>query len=130
MSEDLEHRVAELEAAMDRLLRPAATFPELTAEEAAQLKEDLSAVLRAPRQHVILPSAPPLTPDVVRQLLRESVTVVKPGEVLFLAGDPNWTPTQIREIQQAVSAWLEHNAPDVKVLVLPHGDMSVAEAPA
>ncbi len=75
-------------------------------------------------------SLPVLDPETVRQLLRECVTVVKPGEVLFLtAGDQNWTPTQLREIQQSISGWLEHNAPDVRVLVLPHGEMAVAEAP-
>ena len=76
------------------------------------------------------PSSPaPLTPDEIRQLLRESVTVIKPGEVLFFtAGDPNWTPTQLREIQDNISAWLEYNAPEVKVLVLPHGEMAVAES--
>ena len=69
-----------------------------------------------------------LDPDTVRQLLRESVTVVKPGEVLFFtAGDPNWTPMQIREIQDVVSGWLECNAPEVRVMVLPYGEMAVAE---
>ena len=77
----------------------------------------------------VLPSPPDLLdPDTVRTLLRESVTVVKPGEVLFFtAGDPNWTPMQIREIQDVVSGWLECNAPEVRVLVLPYGEIAVAE---
>ncbi len=78
-----------------------------------------------------LSSPPALTPDAVRQLLRECAAVVKPGEVLFFTcGDPNCTPRQIREIQAAADGWLQYNAPDVRVMVLPHGDMAVAETPA
>jgi hypothetical protein len=75
-------------------------------------------------------SSPPLLdPETVRQLLRESVTIVKPGEVLFFScGDPNVTPTQMRELQDFISMWLEYEAPDVKVLVLPHGEMAAAES--
>ncbi len=74
-------------------------------------------------------SLPVLDPETVRQLLRECVTVVKPGEVLFwAAGDPNWTPTQIRAIQDVVNWWLDDNAPEVRVMVLPHGEMAVAES--
>ena len=70
-----------------------------------------------------------LTPDEVRQILRESVTVVKPGEVLFFScGDPNYTPRQIHELQLYISDWLAENAPEVKARVLPHGEMAVAEA--
>ena len=69
-----------------------------------------------------------LDPETVRHLLRECVTVAKPGEVLFFTfGDPNVTPNQIRDLQEAVSIWLEHNAPDVKVRVLPHGEMAISE---
>ena len=74
------------------------------------------------------PSPPPLTPDEIRQLLRESVTVVKPGEVLFFTCPEDYTPTHVREIQEVVSMWLEYNAPDVKFLTLPHGEMAVTEA--
>ena len=48
----------------------------------------------------------PLTEDEVRQLLRECVTVVKPGEALVvrMAG---LTPSQHREWQRAVTDWHE-----------------------
>ena len=69
-----------------------------------------------------------LTADEVRQLLRESVTIVKPGEVLFFTvGDPNWTPNQIQRLQDFISEWLAGNAPDVKAMVLPYGEMAAAE---
>ena len=41
----------------------------------------------------------PLTEDEVRRLLRECVTVVKPGEILVLQPGADVTPNQLREIQ-------------------------------
>jgi hypothetical protein len=69
-----------------------------------------------------------LDPETVRALLRESVTVVKPGEVLFFTvADPNITPNQLREIQEMTDWWLERNAPEFRVMVLMAGEMAVAE---
>lgn len=69
-----------------------------------------------------------LTPEVVRALLRETVTVVQPGEVVFFTcGDPDYTPGQIREIQEVITGWLEYHALGIKVLVLPRGEITVAE---
>jgi len=77
----------------------------------------------------VLSSVPSLLdPDTVRALLRESVTVVKPGEVLFFTvADPNITPGQLREIQEMTDWWLEHNAPEVRVMVLMAGEFASAE---
>jgi hypothetical protein len=61
-----------------------------------------------------------LSPDEVRQLLRECVTVVKPGEVLVIR-TTDLTPNQMREYQEAVNWWVAENAPEVKVLVI-HGE--------
>jgi hypothetical protein len=36
-----------------------------------------------------------LTPDQVRQLLRECVTVVKPGETLIVRVPVTWSPEQV-----------------------------------
>lgn len=100
----------------------------MTEEQVAEFRRLFDEAMRKPYDWKVLPSPPPLTPDEVRQLLRESVTVVKPGEVLFYTyGDPNGTPNQIREMQQVINGWLECNAPEVKVLVLPHGGVTVAE---
>jgi hypothetical protein len=106
------------------------TAPEWDAEQIARFQEEFEAAAKEFPLHQmrLLPSPPPLTPDQVRQLLRESVTVVQPGEVLFFTvGDPDMRPTQIRAIQDVINWWLADNAPDVKVLVLPHGEMGVAE---
>lgn len=126
----LERRVATLEAILlpGQSLRPFG-MPPLTAEQEAQLKRDFDETMRGPLTYRVLPSPPPLTPDEIRQLLREAVTVVKPGEVLFYSyGGPNGTPGQIRELQDWISGWLELYAPDVKALVLPHGSMAAAES--
>lgn len=127
----LEQRVAALEATVDRLLTPVAQ-PKLTDEQIAQFKEEFEATAAEGFQHgrpLMPPSSLPnlLDPETVRQLLRESVTVVKPGEVLFFTcGDPNYTPAQMRDIQDHIGWWLAENAPDVKVIVLPHGEMAAA----
>jgi len=69
----------------------------------------------------------PLTPDEIRQLLRECVTVVKPGETLVLRCPEGWTPDQAGEMQRHAARWLEENAPEVKVLIVPHLDMAVVQ---
>ncbi len=132
----LEQRVAALEATVDRLLHPPviAHSPPMSDEDAARFREEFEAAAKQFPQYEmrLLPSSLPNLPDpeTIRHLLRECVTAVKPGEVLFFtAGDPNFTPGQIREIQDWVNSWLEYNAPDVRVLVLMHGEMAVAEAP-
>ena len=130
MSADLEGRVAALEAFAGKLANRV-TAPEWNDEQIARFQEEFEAAAADFRHqpHRVLPSPPPLTKDEIRQLLREAVTVIKPGEVLFFTcGDPNYTPNQIREIQDWISGWLEFYAPEVKALVLPHGSMAAAES--
>ena len=127
---DLEERVAALEEAVLRLPRfLLPPVPELTPEQVAELRGDIEAALEAgPYEHRILPSAPPLTPGQVRSLLRECVTVVKPGETLVLRCPESWTPQQAGEMAAHARRWLEENAPDVRILVVPHLEMAVMEA--
>jgi hypothetical protein len=66
-----------------------------------------------------------LTPGQVRQVLRECVTVVKPGDVLVLRCPGDWTAAQAAQMQDHARWWLEDNAPDVKILVVPHVEMAV-----
>ena len=68
-----------------------------------------------------------LAPDEIRQLLRECVTVVKPGEHLILRIPWTTTPAQVRELQDFVTdtaVWLDL---PFKVLVLPGDELAVAE---
>ena len=127
---DLEERVAALEEAVLRLPRfLLPPVPELTPEQVAELRSDIEAALEAgPYEHRLLPSPPPLTPEQVRYLLRECVTAVKPGETLVLRCPEGWTPQQAGEMAAHARCWLEDNAPEVKILVIPHLEMAVMEA--
>lgn len=69
----------------------------------------------------------PLGPDEIRQLLAECVTVVKPGEVLVLRCPEGWVPEQAEMMQDHAARWLAENAPDIRVLVVPHLDMAVMQ---
>lgn len=66
-----------------------------------------------------LPQRKPLATDEVRQLLRECVTVVKPFEILFIRMGNDYTPAQLRELQEFADRWLLVNAIGVKALVFP-----------
>src|ERR1017187_9594981 len=67
-----------------------------------------------------------LSPDEIRQLLRECVTVVKPGETLVVRGT-NWTPSQTREIQQAMDEMHELGIVPFKALAVFGDELGVAE---
>ena len=69
---------------------------------------------------------PDLGRDEVRQLLRECVTVVKPGESLVIRGR-DWTPNQVREIQDWMDAERESGRISFKVLVLPGDELGVVQ---
>lgn len=70
-----------------------------------------------------------LREEEARTLLRECAHVVKPGEVVFYCPSGDWTPNELREISEMIRYWAEYEAPDVRVLVLPAGSVTVAEAP-
>ena len=78
----------------------------------------------------ILPDEPDalLDRETVRQLLRECVTVVKPGEVLLLRAADGMNPQQVREIHWIAASWLEYHAPSIKALVLPPLEIAIIPA--
>ena len=69
----------------------------------------------------------PLTSAEIRQLLRECVTVVKPGEILILRGGDDWTPEQVSQVGEVISYWMEGNAPHIKALVIPPMEIAILE---
>lgn len=69
-----------------------------------------------------------LTLDEVRQLIRECVTVVKPGETLIVRVPMNASMQQIHEYQDRANAVLEDHGNPFRVLVLPAEELGVAEA--
>ena len=122
---DLGERVAALEAA----LTFACTFPPprpLTEAEMAGLRQQLAEVTREPSARRVIPPPPPLTPDEIRRLLRECVTVVKPGETLVIRG-ANWTPNKVREIQQVMDAMHETGRVPFRTLAVLGDELAVAQ---
>lgn len=126
---DLEERVAALEEmiAHPPLWHILPHVPELTAEQAAEIRDSAEAALRAgPFEHRVIPQPPPLTPDEIRHLLRECVTVVKPGETLVIRGR-DWTPNQMRELQRVMDAWHEDGLILFRALIVPGDELGVVQ---
>lgn len=125
----LEQRVAALEEAVERLSHPLmiTEFPgELDEAELKRFRADLEAVKYQPLR--VLPSSlTVLDPENVRQLLRECVTVVKPGETLVVQVPMETTPWQVRELQDALNAITEDRELGFTVLIVPGCTLGVAE---
>lgn len=71
-------------------------------------------------------------PGHVRELLGHAVTVIKPGETLIIATDPDWTPNQVAEYQRFLDAWHHDPDPDVRLpfraIALAGAEFAVREA--
>jgi hypothetical protein len=115
------------EAAMTAPLRAyVPSWTPLTEAEEAEFKVALGEAAKLPLPLRIMPEPPPLSPDEIRQLLRECVTVVKPGETLIVRGT-NWTPGQTREIQQVMDEMHELGIVPFKALAVFGDELGVAE---
>jgi hypothetical protein len=68
-----------------------------------------------------------LTEDQVRQLLSECVTVVKPGETLVLRTGREWTPSQMREVQDMLDEFIKWRKLPFRAMVVPADDLAVAQ---
>ena len=128
-SPSLEERVAALEARLAPFQVTYSAWPALTEEETAELKEQIAALQQEPLMHRVIHLPPPLTPEQVRQLLRECVTVVKPGETLVVRVGFDITPMQVRELQDAADGMCEYRGLPFKVLVFPGDELAVTEQP-
>jgi hypothetical protein len=120
---DLEERVAALEEAMSAPSL-SASAPWTEAEQADFLVRYTEAIKQPP---LILPLVPPLTPEQIRCLLRECVTVVKPGETLVVRVGFDLRPEQVRELQEVADALYSHRDFPFKVLVFPGEELAIAE---
>jgi hypothetical protein len=76
---------------------------------------------------VVTGEACPLTKDEILQVLRECVTVVKPGEALVICV-ADLTPRQVSEYQQSLNVWYEDGGLPFRAFVLPGGELGVVEA--
>ncbi len=130
----LEERVAALEAELERVRYPwrIAELPAISDEEAARFKKEFEAAAKDFRHHEmrVVPSL--LTvfdPGQVRAWLRECVTVVKPGEALFIRLLPGWAPEQVSVYQRRLNEILKSFDVPVRAFVIVGEELGVAEAP-
>jgi hypothetical protein len=100
----------------------------MTDEQAAEFRERFAEAMKDPTLRV-LPRPDPLTQDEVRQLLRECVTVVKPGEVLVIRMGTDIPREVAHAYQTTLTEWLATHAPGVKVAIVCGDELGVAEAP-
>ena len=102
----------------------------MTDEQAAEFAERFAAAREEqkgrPQMRVLHREL--LSPEEIRSLLRECVTVVKPGEVLVIRVSENMTPRQCSEYQQAVDGWIAHGDLGIKVMVLPGEGLGITES--
>lgn len=116
----VEDRLAAIEAVL---------FPQLTNEQVEEFKAEFGRRVSAgefehPRFERV-PPGPPLTRGQVTQLLRECVTVVKPGETLAIRANGEWAPRQVEQFQQFLDDLAEWRDLGVKLLVLPGEEFAV-----
>lgn len=78
----------------------------------------------------ILPDEPHalLDRETVRQLFRECVTVVQPGETLIVRVPVTWTAQQVRAYQEAMD-WDQQEGRPFPVLVVAGEGLGIAEKP-
>lgn len=69
-----------------------------------------------------------LSKDEVRELLRECVVAVRPGEILVIGVSTFFSPRQLRELQESAQATLENWGSGIKVMVLPAAALAIIEA--
>jgi hypothetical protein len=75
-----------------------------------------------------MPPRPLLTPELARELLRECVTLVKPGEVLAVRTPDSWVPDQVYDCQAYIDERLRLRGIDVAVLFLSGEEFAVTKA--
>ena len=125
---DLEQRVAALEARLAPLHLTYSTWEPLTEAQETELRESITEALEpGPPAHRILPEPPPLAPAQVRYLLRQCVTVVKPGETLVVRVPWTTTPSQLYEYQRVMDS---HEGGEIpfKVLVVAGDELGTVQS--
>ena len=106
-----------------------ATLPEdaLTDEEIAKVTRAMDGLAAgAPPEWRSAPPGPRWAPEEIRDFLAENVTVVAPGETLVIRARDDWTPNQVREVQESLNAALEHGSISFRCLVVPGAELGKA----
>lgn len=122
---DLEERVTALEEA---LAHPPSFLdaPEMSEADAQRLREAFAECAARNEPLRVIPHTPLLTPALARELVRECVTIVQPGELLAIRVPDWWTPNGVYETNKWAAAWLTDNTPGVKVLFVPGEEFAIA----
>ena len=67
-----------------------------------------------------------LAPPVLRALVEQATTVIRPGETLLIRVPPEWAPVQAAELQEHAQSCLDYWGVDgIRVLVLPAAELAV-----
>ena len=101
----------------------------LTEEQEAELRRAFDATMQPRAAHRVIQQPPHLSPDEIRQLLRECVTVVKPGETLVVRVPLTWTPDDVNRYSRTIGELNEALDLPFRTLVVPAEELGVAEAP-
>jgi hypothetical protein len=124
----LEERVAALEELAAHPLLTAAC-PPLSEEDAARYREAFDEAMAQPQRLRVLPPRPLLTPETARELAREYLTIVQPGEVLAIRVPDGWTAQQVDEAQRWISEVIGCRELGIVVMLLPGEEFAVARQP-
>jgi ribosomal protein L16 Arg81 hydroxylase len=102
----------------------------MTEEQAAEFKRLFDETMRQGTYTYRIVEQPPLlTPEQVRYLLRECVTVVKPDETLVIRGR-DWTPMQVCEVQEWMDREHESGRISFRVLAVIGDELAVVQSGA
>jgi hypothetical protein len=98
-----------------------------TDEQVAEFGERFEALVAKGGALRVIPQQAPLTPDEIRSLLRECVTVVKPGEILVIRVPfGGITANQHREYAEHLEYYAEQHG--IRAMIVLGDELGVQEA--
>jgi hypothetical protein len=101
----------------------------LTEDEAAEFRQRFEDAMKEPGPPRVMPQPPALTPEAIRTLLRECVTVIKPGETLIVRV-PWATPARtVYELGRVLHEQAEAAGAGFHTLVVPAAEIGAGEGP-
>ncbi len=71
-----------------------------------------------------------VTAGEMRAMLREHALIAAPGEILVVQVPPDWSPSVVRDLQDALRAGCDVIGADLRVLVVPGTAVTVAQMPS
>jgi hypothetical protein len=100
----------------------------MTDKQIAEFRDNFAAAMAGQKDHPLrVLHREPLSPDEIRSLLRECVTVVKPGETLIVRVPTDWTMAQVDQYVALCDKALERGGYAFRIVVLPAEGLGAAE---